>query len=207
MRSALVGLILATMASGAVVLDRIAVVVGQHVVKLSDVERDLRMTEFLNREPLDMSAAAKRKAADRLVDQEIIREELATAGYPRATDADSAAMLDQIRTSRFGNAEARLVQSLRQYGLTEEQLRAQLLWQLTVLRFIDQRFRTGVFASDQEIRAYYDSHAALHNASFEAAAPQIKSTIEGERVNQQFEEWIAEQRKRIRVEYREGAFQ
>lgn len=207
MRVLALGLLLIGAAHGAVVLDRIAVIVGQRVVKLSDIEREVRVTEFLNQQPLDTGVAARRKAGERLADQEIIREEISSGGYQRATDADAAAMVEQIRGSRFGNSETRLKQALAQYHLTEDQLRAQLLWQLTVLRFIDERFRNGVMATDEEIRAYYDSHPALHGARFETAAPEIRRTIEGERVNAQFEEWIAGERKRVRLEYREGAFQ
>src|SRR5690242_2766095 len=45
-------LLLASVLEGAVVIDRMAVIVGQHVIKASDVDRDLRLTEFMNREPL-----------------------------------------------------------------------------------------------------------------------------------------------------------
>jgi len=47
--------------SAVVVLDRMAVIVGKHVIKTSDIDWDLRVTEFLNREPLDFSSQAKRK--------------------------------------------------------------------------------------------------------------------------------------------------
>ena len=39
-----------------VVIDRIAVIVGKSVIKSSDVERNLRLTEFLNQQPLSLSA-------------------------------------------------------------------------------------------------------------------------------------------------------
>lgn len=197
----------ATCLSAAVVLDRIAVVVGQRVVKLSDVERELRLTEFLNRETLDLSAAAKRKAAERLIDQQLIRDELSAGGYQRATDADAAAMLEQIRKNRYANSDAQLRAALMRYGLTEDQLKAQLLWQMTVLRFIEERFRPGVLITDADIRSYYDAHAALHKATLDAASPKIRENLEGERINQEFDTWLREQRQDKHIEYREGAFQ
>src|ERR1035441_1089260 len=45
-----------------VLVDRIAVIVGKQVIKSSDVERDLRVTAFINRQPIDLNAAARRKA-------------------------------------------------------------------------------------------------------------------------------------------------
>jgi len=197
-------------ANAAAVLDRIAVIVGKHVVKLSDIDRDLRVTEFLNREPLSETPEAKHKSADRLVDQQIIREELATGGYGRATDEEADAMLKQIRQNRYGNSDVRLKQALTQYGISEDRLRAQLLWQLTVLHFIDERFRTGVPVTDEEVRTYYDQHPAIKtskNASFETMAPKIRTTLEGEQVNTQFDAWLSDARKQQRVEFRDGAFQ
>jgi hypothetical protein len=103
--------------------------------------------------------------------------------------------------------------ALNAYGITEDQLRAHLLWQLTVIRFIDQRFRPGVLVSDEEVRAYYDQHLAdlkrqyPGNNSFEALAPKIRASLEGERINKSFAEWLDQARKRTRIEYREAAFQ
>jgi hypothetical protein len=197
----------------AVTIDRIAVIVGKKVVKLSDVERDLRLTEFLNGEPLNLSADAKRKAAERLIDQQIIRTEIATSGYSRATDAQAEALLRQIQRDRFGNSEPRLRAELARYGLTEEDLRQQLLWQLTVLNFIEQRFLPGVSVADQDVQAYYDQHLAElkrqhpQNSSFEALAPEIRKLLQEEAVTRDFEDWLTRARQRIPIEYRQGALQ
>ncbi len=198
---------------GATVLDRIAVIVGKHVIKESDINRDLRVTEFLNREPLSLSPAAKRKSAERLIDQEIIRQEIITGGYQRPPQSEATALEAQLRKDRFGGSDARLQRELARYGLTKEQLCDELLWQLTVLRFIDQRFRVGALVSDEDLRAYYDQHLSelrRHypaNSSFDAVAPKIRSLLEGERVNQNFDEWLKEARSRYKIEYKQGAFE
>ncbi|MGI8989130.1 MAG: hypothetical protein ACR2I2_06045 [Bryobacteraceae bacterium] len=205
-------LVLAISLQSAVVLDRIAVVVGKHAIKASDIERDLRLTEFLNREKLDLDADARHKAAERLIDQTIIRDEIANGGYSRPTDADVAALLNQLRKDRFGGSESRLRETLSSYGLSENRLRAQLLWQLTVLKFIDQRFRAGVLVTDDEVREYFDQHLASlkreypKDNGFEALAPEIRASLEGERVNTNFTNWIEQARKRNRIEYMPGAF-
>lgn len=197
----------------ATVLDRMAVVVDKRVIKTSDIDRDLRVTEFLNRRPLDFSADARHKAAERLIEQAIIREQLARGGYARATDSSAAALLATIRRERFAGSEARLRAALSQYGLSEAQLEEQLQWQLTVLRYIDQRFRNGVLVTDEEVRQYYDAHRAQlakenpQGASFEALQAKIRASLEGERVNQNFAEAMDAARKRSNVRYLQGAFQ
>jgi hypothetical protein len=197
----------------AVVIDRIAVIVGKHVIKLSDVDRDLRLTAFLNSASPDLSPKARRQAAERLVDQQIIRDALAAGGYGRATDAQSNALLAQIRRDRFADSADKLSAALAGYRLTPEELQAQVLWQLTVLQFIQQRFQPEVAVSDEDVRAYYDQHVAdlrrehQGNSSFEALQPDIRRILEGEAVNKHFEDWIGGARQRIPIVYREGAFQ
>ncbi len=142
------------------VLDRIAVIVGKQVIKTSDIQRAIRLTEFLNREPLNFSEKHKREAAERLIDQQIIRSEIASQGYSRATDSEAGQMLGQIRQSRFGNSSSRLNAALAQYGLTTEELREQLLWQLTVLRFIQQRFQPDSSVSGEAANKALDEWLA-----------------------------------------------
>jgi hypothetical protein len=205
--------LLMTGAQRAVVIDRIAVVVGKHVIKLSDVERDLRLTAFLNNTTLDLSPKSKRQAAERLVDQQIIRGELAAGGYGRATDAQADALLAQIRRDRYADSAEKLRAALARYRLTTEELQAELLWQLTVLQFIQQRFQPEVSVSDEDIRTYYDQHVAdlsrdhPGNSSFEALQPEIRRILEGEAINKDFEDWISDARQRTQIVYREGAFQ
>jgi hypothetical protein len=101
---------------------------------------------------------------------------------------------------------------LARYSLSEAELREQLLWQLTVLRFIEERFRPGVQIADEEVRSYYDQHLAEFKRldpddySFEALEPQIRQSLEGGAVNQNFEEWLDASRKRAHIKYRPEAF-
>jgi peptidyl-prolyl cis-trans isomerase SurA len=206
-------LILAGAGQGAVVIDRMVVVVGKHVIKASDIDRDLRVTDFLNRASLDLGSAAKRKSAERLIDQQIIRDEIATGGYRRPADADAEAFEKKLENDRFHGSAAQLNAALAQYGLTEDQLREALLWQLTVLRFIDERFRPGVMVTDEEVKNYYDQHLAdlrkqnPRGSSLEDFGAQIRSTLEGERINKNFDEWLDEARRRYRIEYKQEAFE
>jgi peptidyl-prolyl cis-trans isomerase SurA len=199
--------------NGAVVVDRVAVVVGRHVVKLSDIDRDLRASAFLNGEPLNFSPDAKRKAAERLIDQELIRQEILTGGYRQPSQQDVDAFLAQLQRDRFGGSAAKLNAALSKYGLTVEQLRQYVLWQLTVLRFIDERFRPGVLITDEDVHAYYQEHSAeLRKAypqlrTLEALEAKIREILTGQRVNQNFEEWLTEARRRTRIAYRDAAFQ
>jgi hypothetical protein len=196
----------------AAVFDRVAVIVGKHVIKTSDIDRELRVSAFLNRQPWDGSSIAMRRAADRLVDQELVRQDLLNGHYAQPTEKDVAAFLDELKRDRFGGNGSRFQSELARFHLTEDQLRHHLLWQLTVLRFIDQRFRPGVLVTDEDVATYYQQHRAAlqkenpRNNSLETLSPVIRETIAGERINQAFEEWLVETRRGMRIDFREHAF-
>lgn len=198
---------------GSTVVDRIAAIVGKHAIRLSDIYRDLRVTEFFNREQPNFSSDAKHKSAERLIDQAIIGDEIANGGYRRSTEADVEASLRQFLQDRFAGSGGRLREALTLYGLTEDQLREQLLWQLEVLRFIDERFRPSLLVTDEEVRAYYDQHRPdlrreyPQANGFEALETKIRASLEGGRINQNFVQWLDQARKQNRIEYRQGAFQ
>jgi hypothetical protein len=202
-----------TQMSGAVVLDRIAAIVGKNAIKTSDIERDLRVTAFLNKAVLNRSEASQRKAAERLIDQSLIRDEITTGDYDRATDADAQKMLEQLRRDRFAGADTRMRQELTKYGLSEDELKDQLLWQLTVLRFIQQRFNPAVLVPDQDVKAYYDGHLAElkrqypKDSSFATLQPRIENLLQTQAADKEFNAWLDEKRKAAEIEYRQGAFQ
>lgn len=201
------------MLSGEVVIDRIAVIAGTHVIKLSDIDRDIRLTNFLNKTPLDFNAAAKREAAERLIAQQIIRDEVVSGGYRRPPESQATQLETELRRDRFGGSGQRLRDALQRYGLTEAELHNQLLWQITVLQFIDQRFRGGIAVTDDEVRDFYDEHWAElrlqypKDNSLEALEPKIRTLLEGQRINQAFNDWLDQARKSEMVEFKPGAFE
>ena len=117
----------------------------------------------------------------------------------------------QIR-ARFHGSDAQYRTALNKYGITEQQLLAQLRWQLTVLRFIDQRFRPAVLVTDQAVQDYYNQHVGElrrtsgGNTSLQALRPKVEEALAGEQVNQQFFAWLNQARTQAHIEFRDNAF-
>ncbi|MGA8025932.1 MAG: hypothetical protein WB992_02220 [Bryobacteraceae bacterium] len=203
----------AWMATGTII-DRIAIVVGategtrRSIVKDSDIDRDIRVTSFLNDEPLNFSNAARKKAADRLIDQIFIRREIEQGDYPGATFQQADQQLGGLEKQRF-KTQAAFEAGLSKYGLTNADLRTAFVWQLTILRFIDIRFKPAVIVNDDEIEKYYRNHAAAlrrehpGKSSLDDLREQIRDILAGERVNQQLFAWLDEQRKSSKIQFLE----
>src|SRR5215475_14493818 len=96
----------ATAAVSAAVLDRIAVTVGRDAITESEVLEEIRVTNFLNNEPLDFSSDARHAAADRLVDQYLIRHELASGSYSPPDPNQAVRLISKLTEERFHSQAA-----------------------------------------------------------------------------------------------------
>jgi len=128
-------------AAHAAVLDRVAVTIGKDVVTESEVMEEIRLTDFQNQSPLDVSPKARLAAAERMVDQDLIRGEMKLESFapPSAGVTGVDQTLREFRQAHF-RTHALYLASLKKYGITEDQLKRYLVWQLAALRFTDQRF-------------------------------------------------------------------
>lgn len=208
-RLAITTLLSASVASPGII-DQIAIIIGNSIIKDSDIDRDVRVTEFLNGDPLDLSDAARKKAASRLIDQVFIRREIDIGDYPQASWKEAGEQLDRLKRQRF-KTQAAFGQALRRYGFPEIDLRTQFQWQLTILSFIEIRFKPVVIVTDEDIEKYYNQHLAQlqrehpGKASLEDLHEEIRQLISEERVNQQFFAWLDVQRKDATIQYREAS--
>ncbi len=209
MRMRVLTLILCAAAScPAVIIDRIAIVSGNAIVKDSDIDRDMRLTDFMNGQPLSFTAAARKSAAERLLDQAFIRQEIRTGDYPRATPDEAEKQLQQFKQHRF-HTDQSYQSALTRYGLTDQQVRQQLQWQLTVLSFIDQRFKPAAYVSDKEVAEYFDEHEKElrqqnpGKTTLDQLRPAITDLLSAEKVNKLFFSWLDEQRENAKIKYHE----
>ena len=172
----------------AAVVDRVAIVIGKQVVTESEVLDDLRLTEFIDNEPLDLAPAARRAAAEHLVDQELIRRELEMSGYPKDSASEADALLRKFRQSRF-HALAEYRAAMRKYGIAEDQLKQRLLWQLSAIRFTDLRFGSQPPAAGSQSAGGTDADAS------------------GSSVDRQMDAWLKQARADTKITLKPEAFQ
>jgi hypothetical protein len=194
----------------AVIVDRVAIIVGNAIVKDSDIDEDLRVTSFLNGESPVFNQAARKKAASRLIDQALIRKEIQSGDYPSTPVAEAQNLLANLK-KRYPE-EAVYKRALASDGIGENEVKDRLLWQLTVLRFIDARFRPAALVTDEEIEKYYDQNQqqlraanAGKPATLDALRAQIQDTLTGERVNELLDEWLNRRRQDAKIVYLEDA--
>lgn len=194
---------LAISGSGAI-LDALAISVGNQAITEHQIDDNIRLAAFSNNEQPDFSVESRRKAADRLIEQALVRREMAFGAYPAipTEQVDSAVS----NTEKAHGGIEGLDDALARYGLDRKQLRDYLGWQLQLLSFIDLRFRPAIQVTNEDVEKYYkETVAAAHPGTTAPPLSQLRAEIEqkltGERVDKQLDEWISRSRKRTVIRY------
>jgi len=192
------------------IIDRIAISVGNQVITEGQVEEEIRLTAFLNHEKPDFSVVERKKAAARLIEQALIRRDMDLSRYPLPASSEAEASLRDVKL--IYAPESLYQQKLREYGITEDALQRRLLWQLTLLRFIDYRFRPAIQIPDGDVKTFYDQELAEWKQqgiqsipTLEDSRSKIEEILTQQRIDQALNTWMAETRKQVAINYLDEA--
>jgi peptidyl-prolyl cis-trans isomerase SurA len=194
------------MAAHGEIIDRIAASVGNRVITASDLDRQLRVAAFQDGAKPDLSPARKRATAEAMIEQKLIQTELSNSRYPLPDPAELAPAIEQFKKEHFRD-DRQYRTSLAEYGVSEDDFKELLLWQRTLLLFIQVRFETGVQLSAQDVEDYFNKTV---KPAAEAAHPgqpvtledyrdQIERKLTGQRADEQMDTWLREVRRRTNV--------
>ena len=156
-------LVLSASSAGADVIERVVATVNNEAIFLSDLRS--RAVPFL---PQVAEAATEPERMSRLkdlyeelltylIDEQLIRQ-LATSGGVRVTDADVDNAIENLRLQN-NMTEEQFQQALESQGFTERQYRKDLKRQLVRLKVVNERVRSRVNVTEEEVRARYEQRA------------------------------------------------
>jgi parvulin-like peptidyl-prolyl isomerase len=189
------------------VIDRIAVTVGKTVITEGEVLTNLKVAAFLDDKEPDLSGPSKRKAADRLVEQVLLRREVPASGEVR----DTSALIADLKKRYASQAEYEA--ALKHYEITEQDVIDQIANGLESLDASNRRFRAEVQVTEDEIRSRYDTfvkHGQEKNSgtvpSFEASHNQVQELLMDEGVSEALVKWLQQARSQGSIVYREAVF-
>lgn len=195
------------------VLDRVAASAGQQVVTLSGVRRQLRLEALVaNTEP-EYSAANMRRAAERLIEQALVLHEMELSLFVPPTMAEAEVALAKFISDRKQTPEEFRKQVARM-GFSDDEFRKEVLWRVSVSRFVSFRFAPGVQVSDEEVEKYYQEEFTKQAKAADAnvAMPQLEEVRETiylilatRKTNQALDQWLAQTRQTLKVRFFEEA--
>jgi hypothetical protein len=204
-----------------VIVDRVAVAVGNKVITQSEIEERIRLTAFQNDVKPDFSLASRREAAQRLIDQRLIEREMDVGHFPRATEERGHELLADYQQSHFPVGRTAMLTALRTDGLAETDLEEDLMRQSDLLMFLNLRFRPAVQVDDKEVQRYFDEKIPSEEKqkgglprdnlnppeslnpqeSLNKMRPEIEQILGAEQADRDLDAWLKEQRQRLKVEY------
>jgi len=193
------------------VIDRIAISVGNKVITEAQIEEEIRLTCFLNKSKLDLSAEERKKAAARLVEQTLVRREMDLSRYPLPDMAETYAA---VRSLKAEYSAAQYAEAMKKYGVSEDDLRGRLEWQMTLMHFIDLRFRPAIQIPDADMQSYYQSQLPKWKQegrnpipSFDDTRESIEQVLTEQRIDKAVDKWLAETRNQVPIRYLDEALQ
>jgi len=181
---------------------RVAISAGNRVITQSEVERRVRLTAFQNGLKPEITLAARKEAAGKLLDQKLVEREMDLGNYSRLNDEGRQQLLREYAEQYFQSDAAGMGRALAGYGLTPRDLDDDLARQADLLAFLSLRFRPAVQISDEEVQTYYRTRTNGQTPLNELRT-QIETILINERADQELEAWLKDQRKRTRIEYQD----
>jgi peptidyl-prolyl cis-trans isomerase SurA len=139
------------------VIDRIVARVNGRIILQSELEEALSYEALLDGRALAQFTGDDRRAVlDRLIDQELLREQLKSSEFPHASEAEAASQVAGARklypeAATDGGWQALLAK----YDLREKDLVSHVQRQIDLMRLVDSRLRPAVQIDSKSIEAYY----------------------------------------------------
>lgn len=181
------------------VLDRIVATVNGHIILQSDWDDAVRAEAFLNGRPAEQPSAPERKAAlDRLIDQELLREQMRSSDFRHANADEIAQRIQEIR-GQYPDAQSDQAWNdiLKRYSMSADELKQRVTLQLDLAKLVDAKLRPSVNIDSDTIESYYNQQllpqlkqAGAAEVSLDSVTPKIKELLTQQKVNELLVAWL-----------------
>jgi peptidyl-prolyl cis-trans isomerase SurA len=190
------------------VIDRIVATVNGHIILQSDLDEALCFEALLNgRMPADFKDEDRRAVLDRLIDQELLDEQMKSSYFQHASESETA---NRIAEAKKQYPEAATVDGWRQvlnrYRLSEEDLITHVQQQIDLMRLVDAHLRPAVSIDSKSIEAYYRDkfvpqlkETGVQELPLAAVSAKIRELLTQEKVNELMVSWLQTLRSESKV--------
>jgi hypothetical protein len=190
------------------VIDRIVATVNGHIILQSDWNDALRYEALLSgRSISQFSEDDRRTVLDRLIDQELLAEQMKSASFQHATESDAQVQVVEARKQYQDAAtEDGWRQVLDRFGLTERAVLVHVQQQIDLLRLVDAHLRPVVQIDSKTIEAYYRDkfvpqlkESGVGDVPLSDVSARIRELLTEEKVNELMVSWLQSLRSESKV--------
>lgn len=181
------------------VVDRIVAIVNGRVILQSDWDEALCYEALVSNHSLDRFTEDDRHAVlDRLIDQELLREQMKSADFRHATDAEVNARIAEARKQYPQAATDEGWRALlSNYHIGEKDLFSRVRQQIDVMRLVDARLRPAVQIDSKSIEAYYRDQfvpklkeAGAEEVPLAEVSAKIRELLTEQKVSEMLVSWL-----------------
>jgi len=189
---------LALSSEGGQVIDRVVTNVNGHVVLQSDWEQEVAFEAFANaRDPDSFTSAERNAALDRLIDRELLREQVRPS-QPVPLEQVAARVAEVRKLHPDCTTDDGWRAKLQRYGLTQSALEKRFAEQIQLMRLVEDRLRPSIQIDQQAVETYYhDQLLPDMKRAGSVAAPltevfgRIKDLLAERKMNELLSGWLA----------------
>jgi len=179
------------------VIDRIVARVNGRTIFMSDWDEELCFEALLDlRPPGQFTPEQRRGALDRLIDQELLRQQLRLVDSLPADPDTIQRKIAEIRKAHAGaETDSGWTAVLKQYGLTEAEVSHRVAYQMNLMQSVDARLRPSVQIDSASVEAYYhkelaDPKQTGQQPALPEVAVKIKEVLTEQKVNDLLTAWL-----------------
>jgi hypothetical protein len=191
-------LALAPSSVGSQIVDRVVTSVNGHVVLQSDWEQEVAIEAFSNaRDPDSFTSAERNAALNRLIDRELLREQLRPS-QPAPLEQVAARVAEVRKLHPDCTTDDGWRAKLQRYGLTQSALEKRFAEQIQLMRLVEDRLRPSIQIDQQAVETYYhDQLLPDMKRAGSVAAPltevfgRIKDLLAERKMNELLSGWLA----------------
>jgi hypothetical protein len=197
-------LILTGGAAAQKVVDQILTLVNNEIITRTDLLWSIAMDKDAPSPAGPVSSDILRRKLDVMIDERLIAQEAARLPGAEVTQDE----IDRKRREMIEGfpSEAAFRQRIESVGLTTERLDQLIRERILIDRFIEFRFQSFVFVSEDEIKRYYDEVLVPQIRERGAVPPpldQVRDNIvpvlRRDKINEEIDRWLIEARQRADI--------
>jgi len=183
---------------GGEVVDRVVTTINGHVVLQSDWEQEIALEALSNGRDHDSFTSDERKAAlNRLIDQELLREQVRPTQPPPADQV--AARVAEVRKLQLDcPTDESWHAKLQRYGLTQSALEKHFADQIQLMKSVEDRLRPSIQIDPRAVESYYHDQllpemkkAGNRTTPLSDVFGRIKDLLAEKKMNELLTGWLA----------------
>lgn len=190
------------------VIDRIVATVNGHIILQSDWNDALRYEALLSGRALSLFSEEDRRAVlDRLIDQELLAEQMKSASFQHASEDEAQ---DRIADARKQYPEAATdegwQQILDRFGLTQNAVVSHVKQEIDLMRLVDAHLRPAVQIDSKSVEAYYRDkfvpqlkQSGGEDVPLADVSARIRELLTEQKVNELMVSWLQSLRSESKV--------